>query len=91
VAERLGTGEIVGEISHHKKHTAEWGTESPIHVAAASAARTEANRAALDAQASRSCNEGAQAVPTRTITSATRIRPVPILGWRRTGWKVTKS
>ena len=91
VGEGLGAGEMAGEISHHKKHTAEngdggdesegrqhdrvlsiieaimlaivallaaytgfasakWGTESSVHFAAASAARVEANRAALDAQ-----------------------------------------
>jgi len=93
VPEGLGAGEMAGEISHHKKHTAEhehaqdgdepegrqhdrvlsiieavllavvallaaytgfasakWGTESSLRYATASAARTEANRAALDAQ-----------------------------------------
>ena len=92
MAEGLGTGEVAGEISHHRKHTtgdghadaadgvtrqhdrvlsiveavllaivallaaytgfasAKWGTESSVRFATASAARTEANRAALDAQ-----------------------------------------
>jgi hypothetical protein len=98
--EGLGTGEVAGEISRHKKHTSEhghdegggdaagdgtdeggrqhdrllsiieavllavvallaaytgyasakWSTESSIRLATASAARTEANRAELDAQ-----------------------------------------
>jgi hypothetical protein len=94
--EGLGTGEVAGEISRHKKHTTEhghdesggdetgeggrqhdrvlsiieavllaivallaaytgyasakWSTESSVRLATASAARTEANRAALDAE-----------------------------------------
>ena len=91
VAEGLAPGEVAGEISRHKQHTAhgpesgaedgtrehdrvlsiveavllaivallaaytgyasaKWGTESSVRLATASAARTEANRAALDAQ-----------------------------------------
>ena len=92
MAEGLAPGEVAGEISRHKKHTAagghadgtehgtrehdrmlsiveavllavvallaaytgyasaKWGTESSVRLATASAARTEANRAALDAQ-----------------------------------------
>jgi len=90
VPEGLGAGEVAGEISHHRKHTAEhdggdggearphdrtlsiieavllaivallaaytgfasakWGTESSVRFATASAARVQANRAALDAQ-----------------------------------------
>jgi len=90
MAEGLKSGEIAGEISRHRQHTAghdatagdgdgrqhdrtlsiveavllaivallaaytgyasaKWSTESSIHLAGASAARTEANRAALDA------------------------------------------
>ena len=96
--EGLSSGEMAGEISRHKKHSAghenngdesdtgdgtrshdrtlsiieavmlavvallaaytgyasaKWGTESSVRLAAASAARTEANRAALDAQDTR--------------------------------------
>ena len=92
MAERLAPGEVAGEISRHKLHTAadshgngtddgtrphdrvlsiieavllavvallaaytgyasaKWGTESSVRLASASAARTEANRAALNAQ-----------------------------------------
>ncbi len=95
MAEGLAPGEVAGEISRHRQHTAEhghdgdgdgdgdggrdhdrvlsiveavllaivallaaytgyasarWGTEASVHLATASAARTEANRAALDAQ-----------------------------------------
>ena len=92
MAEGLAPGEVAGEISRHKLHTADhghdvgtddgtrqhdrtlsiieavllavvallaaytgyasakWGTESSVRLATASAARTEANRAALNAQ-----------------------------------------
>jgi hypothetical protein len=94
MAEGLAPGEVAGEISRHRQHTADhgsaqdgeedagdrahdrtlsiieavllavvallaaytgyasakWGTESSVRLATASAARTEANRAALDAQ-----------------------------------------
>lgn len=98
MAEGLSSGDVAGEISRHKAHSAEhghdddgsesgdgsrrhdrvlsiveavmlavvallaaytgyasakWGTESSVRLAAASAARTEANRAVLDAQDTR--------------------------------------